>query len=310
MAQPRRNQYSQPMSQPSRGAPQLGNPTVLSAESDFPVNQRLDDLNYAQLQYRNNYHVAPVNSQPSLYDHDVSAIQGRPSMEVYPQYSYNPDPGYGAATQPRYVDSFASNAANAHTWYQAPGIAFPPAGRGDDFDDINGDSDHDQDSIAMRSPSPRFGASHVANRSPPSISGFAPGEVRHGQALSRSRGPQVSAFDMETGREIQDAPSEVLLAALTSQPVPHHVLNGFHSVDTSLTATAAFTSPIYGDGRRAASTFDARNTHNVERQSPKQVKKSKMHACPECRREFPRPSGLATHMNKHTGEKRELACFS
>ncbi|KAF9554398.1 hypothetical protein CPC08DRAFT_175419 [Agrocybe pediades] len=28
-----------------------------------------------------------------------------------------------------------------------------------------------------------------------------------------------------------------------------------------------------------------------------------MHKCPECQKEFPRPSGLRTHMNMHTKEK-------
>jgi hypothetical protein len=33
---------------------------------------------------------------------------------------------------------------------------------------------------------------------------------------------------------------------------------------------------------------------------------AKMHNCPECGKGFPRPSGLLTHMNVHTGRKREL----
>ncbi|KAF9522872.1 hypothetical protein CPB83DRAFT_776373, partial [Crepidotus variabilis] len=32
-------------------------------------------------------------------------------------------------------------------------------------------------------------------------------------------------------------------------------------------------------------------------------KKVKMHRCLECQKEFPRPSGLRTHMNMHTKEK-------
>ncbi|KAF8152373.1 hypothetical protein B0H34DRAFT_663762, partial [Crassisporium funariophilum] len=32
-------------------------------------------------------------------------------------------------------------------------------------------------------------------------------------------------------------------------------------------------------------------------------KKVKMHKCPECYKDFPRPSGLKTHMNMHTKEK-------
>ena len=38
--------------------------------------------------------------------------------------------------------------------------------------------------------------------------------------------------------------------------------------------------------------------------SSKQQKKSKMHQCEQCKKMFPRPSGLATHMNSHSGAKR------
>lgn len=36
----------------------------------------------------------------------------------------------------------------------------------------------------------------------------------------------------------------------------------------------------------------------------KPQKKSKLHQCGQCKKVFPRPSGLATHMNSHTGAKR------
>lgn len=36
----------------------------------------------------------------------------------------------------------------------------------------------------------------------------------------------------------------------------------------------------------------------------KQQKKSKMHQCKLCKKMFPRPSGLTTHMNSHSGAKR------
>ena len=37
--------------------------------------------------------------------------------------------------------------------------------------------------------------------------------------------------------------------------------------------------------------------------------KTKMHRCTVCEKVFPRPSGLATHMNSHSGAKRELFEF-
>lgn len=46
----------------------------------------------------------------------------------------------------------------------------------------------------------------------------------------------------------------------------------------------------------------------TERTKSGTQKKSKMHQCTVCSKWFPRPSGLATHMNSHSGAKR--TCFS
>ena len=48
--------------------------------------------------------------------------------------------------------------------------------------------------------------------------------------------------------------------------------------------------------------------HHHERTRPPQ-KKSKMHQCTVCFKLFPRPSGLATHMNSHSGAKRKSFLF-
>ncbi len=42
---------------------------------------------------------------------------------------------------------------------------------------------------------------------------------------------------------------------------------------------------------------------------PKRKGKSKMHACLLCQKSFPRPSGLRTHMNSHSGDKRRTCHF-
>ncbi|TFK49119.1 hypothetical protein OE88DRAFT_1646688 [Heliocybe sulcata] len=39
-------------------------------------------------------------------------------------------------------------------------------------------------------------------------------------------------------------------------------------------------------------------------------KKPKLHECNICHKAFPRPSGLSTHMNSHSGDKRQSASFS
>lgn len=41
---------------------------------------------------------------------------------------------------------------------------------------------------------------------------------------------------------------------------------------------------------------------------PKRKGKSKMHTCALCQKSFPRPSGLRTHMNSHSGDKR-VSCY-
>ena len=42
---------------------------------------------------------------------------------------------------------------------------------------------------------------------------------------------------------------------------------------------------------------------------PKRKGKSKMHTCSICQKSFPRPSGLRTHMNSHSGDKRGSFLF-
>lgn len=45
--------------------------------------------------------------------------------------------------------------------------------------------------------------------------------------------------------------------------------------------------------------------HSTQDRPKTSHKKSKMHQCTVCSKWFPRPSGLATHMNSHSGAKRE-----
>jgi hypothetical protein len=54
---------------------------------------------------------------------------------------------------------------------------------------------------------------------------------------------------------------------------------------------------------------DEKHPHE-ESALPKRKGKSKMHTCALCQKSFPRPSGLRTHMNSHSGDKRVSCCVA
>ena len=73
----------------------------------------------------------------------------------------------------------------------------------------------------------------------------------------------------------------------------------------SLTAPKAVPSRFPGKNLRTSTRFrnnppTSTGTHSGSR------KKSKMHKCETCSKSFPRPSGLTTHQNSHSGNKRKL----
>jgi uncharacterized Zn-finger protein len=57
-------------------------------------------------------------------------------------------------------------------------------------------------------------------------------------------------------------------------------------------------------------SFSDEKLPHEESSLPKRKGKSKMHTCTLCKKSFPRPSGLRTHMNSHSGDKRVSCCVS
>jgi hypothetical protein len=55
-------------------------------------------------------------------------------------------------------------------------------------------------------------------------------------------------------------------------------------------------------------SFSDEKPPHEESALPKRKGKSKMHTCALCQKSFPRPSGLRTHMNSHSGDKRVSCC--
>lgn len=78
-----------------------------------------------------------------------------------------------------------------------------------------------------------------------------------------------------------------------SASVSHHSRNDTRSMHSS-------TPPP-----DSASSSPRLTERPVSERSKSAHKKSKMHQCTVCTKWFPRPSGLATHMNSHSGAKRE-----
>lgn len=82
--------------------------------------------------------------------------------------------------------------------------------------------------------------------------------------------------------------------------------------DDSASSTATSSRDGHSDNRSTSPSESAESSPrsaleqplNTERTKSGTQKKSKMHQCTVCAKWFPRPSGLATHMNSHSGAKR------
>ena len=83
------------------------------------------------------------------------------------------------------------------------------------------------------------------------------------------------------------------------------------ALPNSVAAAAAASRSASSSGRCTPSS-----DNEIERLVPttrggatKRKPKVKLHPCEVCGKTFPRPSGLKTHMNSHSGEKRTFCWF-
>lgn len=118
----------------------------------------------------------------------------------------------------------------------------------------------------------------ATNTNTPASDAFNPASLSHAPSQSQFLSFSFDAPDIAP----MDRPST---ASSTSSYAP-----------STLTPTP---SPANADGSSTSGTAGSQTTA-----TKKKAKKVKMHACDVCGKEFPRPSGLQTHMNVHSGAKR------
>jgi uncharacterized Zn-finger protein len=114
--------------------------------------------------------------------------------------------------------------------------------------------------------------------------------------------PSVHAFRLDTLQSVDpsDDPCPLSLHDLMI-PSEEQEYQG-HSYHFSLQSV----SPSHATPQ----SFSDEKPHHEESALPKRKGKSKMHTCALCQKSFPRPSGLRTHMNSHSGDKRASRCVA
>ena len=114
--------------------------------------------------------------------------------------------------------------------------------------------------------------------------------------------PSVHAFRVDTLQSVDpsDDPCPLSLHDLMI-PSEEQEYQG-HSYHFSLQSVSpsSATPPSFSDEKPP----------HEESALPKRKGKSKMHTCALCQKSFPRPSGLRTHMNSHSGDKRVSCCVA
>lgn len=108
--------------------------------------------------------------------------------------------------------------------------------------------------------------------------------------------PSIHAFRLDTLQSVDpsDDPCPLSLHDLMI-PTEEQEYQG-HSYHFSLQS-------VYPSKPKSSIPFSDQKPHHEESSFPKRKGKSKMHTCLLCQKSFPRPSGLRTHMNSHSGDK-------
>lgn len=196
---------------------------------------------------------------------------------------------------------------------------------------------HNHAHYAPPSPYPHLSASDAASlidvHSPRSASAPYPVPMRRDSMDSVSVPDPISPSSVpglvfDEGDYDDDSESSLPSAASDVQRLPYRSAHAseerdfehhHHAAGREWGRAAAYEASAVGlddAARQAARSPDPQgdNDHSPvtpsegghERARPPQ-KKSKMHQCTICLKMFPRPSGLATHMNSHSGAKREYS---
>ena len=214
-------------------------------------------------------------------------------------------------------------------WMQSPPriirspVSEPPESTSDESH-----QDSDVDEVTRMSPM----MNQFQIQSPRNI-GLLPQHMHHAQALQ----PSVMTFqlsktmlqpvdDPDNGQVLHSPPDMSMVADDESElthrspssapPPPFSIPSRLQGPSMRLqhemekaSQTSQFRVPVPSpSGVPFPSAHSPTNTCSGDQRPPglKQQKKSKMHQCQQCKKMFPRPSGLATHMNTHSGAKRML----
>ena len=114
--------------------------------------------------------------------------------------------------------------------------------------------------------------------------------------------PSVHAFRLDTLQSVDpsDDPCPLSLHDLMIPSEEQEYQGHSYHFTLQSVSPSSVTPPSFSDEKPP----------HEESALPKRKGKSKMHTCALCQKSFPRPSGLRTHMNSHSGDKRVSCCVA